>query len=310
MSLSVIIPTYNRRAMVEKCLRALLDQSYDRAFYEIIIVDDGSTDGTDLFINEALKKPGPVLRCFRQEKKGPAAARNIGISNARGQIALFLGDDIMADRNLLKEHHEWHRHYPDENVGVLGNITWSKDISVTPFMEWLENGGPQFAFHKIRGQLDIDPERFFYSSNISLKRQFLLSRGGFFDETFPAAAYEDVELGYRLKKRGMKLKYNKDALAYHHHYTSLADGCQRMMVVGFASQIYEEKTGTKPREMRRPFWRILLGTLKFAVYYVIAKYYERRAVKEHIFKYVMEYYHKKGIAQYNARIKDKRCVQK
>lgn len=287
--ISIVIPTYNRKGILEKCLRNLFNQNVRCSDYEIIVVDDGSSDGTGILLDKLSKGLDVALRYFRQENKGPASARNVGIKNAKGSIILFLGDDIIAAPGLLKEHYSWHIKYPQNNCAVLGHISWSKEIKASPFMEWLESGGPQFAYGRIKDAIDVDTEGFFYSSNISLKRQFLLSADSFFDEAFLKAAYEDLELGHRLKKLGVILKYNRDALAYHEHYTSLRDACRRMITVGRYHRLFCERTGRSPKDFDKSFWREISSRLKFAVYYLTAKYYERRAIKEAVFKYVMEY---------------------
>jgi len=287
--ISIVIPTCNRKGILEKCLRNLSGQDFQRSDREVIVVDDGSSDGTGILLDRLSKDLGISLRYFRQENKGPAAARNLGIKNAKGQVILFLGDDIIAAPGLLKGHYNWHVKYPQDNYAVLGRISWSKEIRVSPFMEWLESGGPQFAFGQIKDKIDVDADGFFYSSNISLKKEFLLSHNGFFDESFRKAAYEDLELGHRLKEAGLVLKYNADALAYHEHYTSLAAACRRMVVVGRYSGLFCKKTDRKPGDFSRPFWRELASRLKFGIYYLIAKYYENRSIKENVFKYVMEY---------------------
>lgn len=287
--ISIVIPTYNRKEVLEKCLRSLGNQDFRRADYEIIIIDDGSSDGTGILLDKLSKGLDVALRYFRQENKGPASARNIGIKNAKGPIILFLGDDIIARRDLLKEHYRWHVKYPQDNCAVLGHISWSKEIKVSPFMRWLENGGPQFAYGQIKDTIEVDAEGFFYSSNISLKKQFLFSNNAFFDEAFLKAAYEDIELGCRLKKTGLILKYNSNALAYHEHYTPLSAACRRMEMVGQYSRLFCEKTGRKPKDYTRPLWLEAASRLKFGVYYLMAKYYENRSIREDIFKYVMEY---------------------
>lgn len=286
--ISIVIPTFNRKRILEKCLRNVCNQDFQRTDYEIIVVDDGSVDGTGILLDKLSKSAESPLRYFRQENKGPAAARNLGIRNAKGLIILFLGDDSIVTPSLLKEHYSWHVKYPQDNYAVLGHITWSQDIRVTPFMEWLENGGPQFAFGQIKDKDNVDAQVFFYSSNISLKKGFLLAHNGFFDESFLKAAYEDLELGYRLRNAGMILKYNRDAVAYHEHYTSVADACRRMVIVGRYSGLFYEKTGKKPANLTRPFWREIASWLKFGLYYSLAKYYEQRVDREDVFKYVME----------------------
>ena len=172
LSLTVVIPTYNRKNILRKCLNALFNQSYPSSNYEIVVIDDGSNDGTEELV-KSMKNSSPcALHYFKQKHKGPAAGRNVGIKNAEGRIILFIGDDIIAAPNLLEEHIKWHNKYPDDNVAVLGYVTWSPEIEITPFMRWLENGGPQFHFWQIKDKIDVDTSKYFYTSNISVKRKF------------------------------------------------------------------------------------------------------------------------------------------
>lgn len=304
-SLSIIIPTYNRKDILKKCLNALFNQTYLCSNYEIIVIDDGSTDETEELVKSLLNDSRCNLQYFKQEKnKGPGAARNIGIKNAEGEIILFIGDDIIATPTLLEEHSLWHQQYPNDNIGVLGYITWSPEIQITPFMKWLENGGPQFAFWQIKEKIDVDAQNYFYTSNISLKKKFLLETTGFFDEEFPYAAFEDNELGYRLKKRGLVLKYYKKAIAYHYHYTSLAEACRRMIKVGESQQILATKMGKEYKKCHsKKLLQRILNQVKFSICYLLAKFYEKKAIKERVFGYIMSYHRFIGVEKYRNKIK-------
>jgi GT2 family glycosyltransferase len=245
------------------------------------------------------------LRYFKQVHKGPAAARNLGIKNANGKIILFIGDDTIATPTFLQEHHRWHQQYPGDKVAVLGFVTWSPEITITPLMRWLEQGGPQFKFWQIEDKVQVDTQDYFYTSNISLKRRFLLENNEFFDEEFPYASFEDLELGHRLKKKGLVLKYNKDAIGYHYHYTSLKDICQRMIKVGKSSQLVAEKIGLEQKYYSKSIFREILSKIKLIIYYLLAIIYEKRAIKENIFKYITEYYYLMGAKRVKQRIKCK-----
>ena len=296
--ISVIIPTHNRKETLKKCLSRLGDQTCGRSDREVIVIDDGSTDGTEDVVRTEMKDAVIALRYFRQNKRGPAAARNVGIGEAKGEIVLFLGDDIMAAPTLLEEHLSWHERYSDDNVAVLGLIKWSPETKITPFMKWLEDGGPQFAFWEIENKTDVDAMRYFYSSNVSIKKKFLLENKAFFDEDFPYAAYEDAELAFRLKAAGMAVKYNKDAVGYHYHYTSLDDACRRMVRVGYSRRLLAKKTGEMIiRHPKRGISR-MMSALKFAFFYILARFYEKRAVKKHLFAYVLEHHYHKGFDSY------------
>ncbi len=295
LSLTVIIPTYNRKDILRKCLNALFDQTYPQSDYEVIIVDDGSTDGTEEIVKFLINSSPCILGYFKQKHKGPAAARNLAIKNTRGRIILFLDDDSIAIPALLKEHMTWHKRYFQENIAILGYATWSHELKCTPLMKWLDKGGPQFHYWKIEGKKTVD-YKYFYTCNVSLKTDFLRNNGLFFDEHFQCAAYEDIELGHRLEKNGMVLKYSKKAKVYHYHYTSLRDACKRMIKVGEASQIYQHKLDSKSskysenqnslRNSSTNLLKYLLRKAKFVIYYLLAKHYEKRKIKSHIFEYI------------------------
>lgn len=237
-SLSVIIPTYNREDTLKKCLNALFNQTYPHSDYEIIVIDDGSNDGTEQLVKSMINNSPCELRYFKQENRGPAAARNVGIKNAEGEIVLLLGDDIIATRNLLEEHMKSHKN-EDENVTILGHIQWSPEMHLTPFLKYLEKENIQFAYSLIKNPNNLG-YNYFYGSNISLKKTFLL-KNGLFDESFPYAAYEDSELGYRLQKKGLIIKYNKNAIGCHYHITNLSKYCRRMEVIGNSMVIISKK---------------------------------------------------------------------
>lgn len=238
LSLTVIIPTYNRKDILRKCLNALFHHTYPPSDYEIIVIDDGSTDGTEELVKSLLNDPPCMLRYFKQKHKGPASTRNLGVKNASAGIVLFIGDDIIATPNLIAEHMKWHLRNPEENVAVLGYVTWSPELRITPFMKWLENGGPQFSYHELNGKKTLN--KYFYASNISLKRRFL-AKNGLFDEDFRYAAYEDLELSHRLTQKGLQILYNKEAVGYHLHSTSLGSFCTRQRLVGRSLLVLDKK---------------------------------------------------------------------
>ena len=241
MDISVVIPTYNRCAVLLRCLRALEAQALDRRRYEIIVVDDGSTDDTPDRLQSLISPE--VVRYYRQPNSGPARARNVGIRAARGQIVLFLGDDILAAPQLLTEHVSWHHRFSPETIAVLGFTDWSDGIGVTPLMTY-EGKGSQFGYHLIEtGVVDPHnlPYRFFYTSNASVSRQFLMDHGLFFDEDFPYAMGEDGELAYRMQQKGLRIIYNPRALAYHEHPTTFESICRRSFLKGQMAALQVKK---------------------------------------------------------------------
>ncbi|MBN1871170.1 MAG: glycosyltransferase family 2 protein [Candidatus Omnitrophica bacterium] len=238
--ISVVVPTFNRKEVLKKCIQALFDQDLDKSDYEIIVIDDGSSDGSREMLKSIIDKAPCKMAYFCHSRKGPAAARNAGIRHAIGRIILFIDDDIITVPGLLREHGDWHRRYARDNIAVLGYVTWSPEIKVTPFMRWLEEG-TQFDYRQFYDKIDIDNPRYFYSANLSLSRKFLLENNVFFSEDFPYAACEDTELSYRLKEFGMDLKFNKEAIGYHYNPTSLLTYSKRMSYVGTSIAILSQK---------------------------------------------------------------------
>jgi glycosyltransferase involved in cell wall biosynthesis len=237
-SLSVIIPTYNRESVLAKALDGYLAQSSPRLIRELIVVDDGSTDGTESMVREFSQRSAFPIRYLQQPNKGPAAARNLGIREARSALVLFTDSDIVPERDLVEQHTEWHQKNPRTTAAMLGYVTWSPEIRATPFMRWY--GECQlFNFDQLSNRQEASFHSF-YTCNLSLKTEFLRTCGQF-DEEFKSAAYEDTELGYRLSRRGLKLFYNRSAIAYHYQFFRFEDACRKNLGKADATQLFFRK---------------------------------------------------------------------
>jgi glycosyltransferase involved in cell wall biosynthesis len=231
MKISVIIPTYNRCNKLRKSLESFLNQTITHSEYEILVINDGSNDRTRECMTEFISCNKNVFY-FEQDNKGPASARNIGIKHAKGKYLFFTGDDIIASRNLLKTHLEMLELYKD--IAVLGFTTWNKSINVTKFMDFLIYKGYQFDYRKLKhGQ--FCSYKAFYTSNISLEKHWFDTE--LFDGNFPYAAWEDIELGYRLCQKGLKIIFNEKAIAFHHHEISEKEFYNRVWL-GSRSELY------------------------------------------------------------------------
>jgi len=246
MQISVIIPTYNRSKILKKCLQELFRQDLEEKDYEVIVVDDGGRDNTAGTVKQ-LQKLHKNLHFFRQKNLGQGVARNTGVAHAKGNLVLFVGDDIIVTPKFLSEHLRFHLRHPGENEAVLGFTIWHPKLTATPYMEWVANGstifgkfgGHQFAYEKLKGKEEAD-YNFFYTSNISLKRS--LAEKFPFDPSFSGYGWEDIELGYRLHKRvGLKLFYNPNAIAYHDHAMTEESMAGRMRNIGSSAWIIHRK---------------------------------------------------------------------
>jgi GT2 family glycosyltransferase len=239
--LSVVVPTHDRRESLARVLAALASSAGEVAGgVETIVVDDGSTDGTKDLLGSRAPDAANVS-VLSQANAGPARARNAGAAAARGERLVFLGDDTVPEPGFLAAHAS-----PPERggrpVAVLGYTTWDRArMRVTPFLVHLNENGAQFGYGLIADPEDV-PFNFFYTSNVSLPRAAFLAAGGF-DESFRGAAWEDVELAYRMTRGrdGLVLVYRPAARTSHAHPTSVASALARQKASGRSAALFAAK---------------------------------------------------------------------
>jgi Predicted glycosyltransferases len=202
--LSIVIPTYNRLPILQKCLKALEQQQYDHTItnYEVVLVDDGSTDGTLNWLEEN-QLNFPHVRLFCQSHQGPAAARNLGIEKALGETIIFIDSDLVVTETFLQSHADSlvEGYKTSDQVFTYGRV-----INTCNF----EN--PTSEHYKIT---DFSAA-YFATGNVAIARHWLIE-AGLFDPQFQQYGWEDLELGVRLKKLGLKLIKCPDAVGYHWH---------------------------------------------------------------------------------------------
>lgn len=230
---SVVIPTYNRLEMLVRVLDALDGQAGAPPF-EVIVINDGSKDDTHRVVSQ---RQGITFRT--QENGGPGRARNHGVSLASGRFVVFIGDDTVPEPRFLAEHARVHRATNDDPmVACLGYTGWPREERVTAFMDYINDYGLQFGYKLIEHGAVV-PFNFFYTSNISIDREVLVAHP--FDTTFPSAAWEDIELAYRLDAKGLKIHYNAQAVTRHHHPMSVDTFARRQYTVGKSGAIFFQK---------------------------------------------------------------------
>ena len=234
---SVIIPTYNRMDVLPEVLDGLEGQEGAPPF-EVVVVDDGSTDGTGEWLRERTAgRPSAVpIRVISQSNQGPAAARNRGVRAAAGERVAFLGDDTVPSAGWLAAHDQAREQHPEEGLlAVIGYTGWHPRMRLNPFLRYINDHGLQFGYALIDQPEDV-PFNFFYTSNLSLPRSALLDEP--FDLGFPYAAWEDIEVSYRLKKRGMRLVYRPEARVAHDHPTDLGRFMTRQEKAGYSAVVF------------------------------------------------------------------------
>lgn len=206
-AVSVVIPTYQRRDQVAEAVRAIAGQDLDQPF-EIVVVSDGSTDGTESALADLdLAVP---LRVITQENGGPASARNRGVAEARGELILFVDDDLVATPGMLQAHVDAHREAGPNHV-VIGPMLDPPDFDMEPWVRWEQAMLRKQYDAMDAGEYAATPRQF-YTGNASLRRAHLIEAGGF-DTSFRRA--EDVELAYRLDDAGLGFSYLRDAVGWH-----------------------------------------------------------------------------------------------
>ncbi len=233
LEFSVVIPTHNRLEVLSEVLQALEFQ-HEPPPFEVVVVDDGSTDGTgDWLRSRTFRVP---LRTIVQANHGPAAARNTGVAAASGRWLAFLGDDTVPSPGWLAAHREAHgRRGEDSHLAVIGYTGWHRRMRLNPFLRYINEHGLQFGYALIKDKEDV-PFNFLYTSNLSLPRDLLLAEP--FDLRFPYAAWEDIELAYRLKRRGLRLVYEPGATVAHDHPTDLMRFASRQEKAGYCAVVF------------------------------------------------------------------------
>lgn len=207
MFFSVVIPTYNRLPILEKCLRALEQQTYDDALiigYEVVVVDDGSTDGTvDWLRQHQGELPHGVL--FEQDHQGPAAARNLGVEKAQGDTIIFIDSDLVVLDTFLQSHAAALQS-AQARLGHDRVFTYGRVVNTANFDD------PTSEPYKITDY----SQAFFATGNVAIPRHWLME-AGLFDLQFTLYGWEDLELGVRLKNLGLSLVKVPEAVGYHWH---------------------------------------------------------------------------------------------
>ncbi len=272
--LSVIIPTHKRADILKECLHHLERQTIaDRI--DVIVVSDGRDDKTvALFANAAFRIP---VRFFEIGKSQQGSARNEGLQHAQGTYVLFIGDDIFLAPDACEKHLESHercelsaldyehqlKSHTAVRKAVLGFITWDPAVGITPVMTWLEQSGWQFGYLdlNIRHAAGAEPfiphrlqHRYTYTSNISLPLD--LAKQHLFRTDVHLYGWEDIEWGMRLRNAGVRVFYEPDAKALHHHRITLEESLKRMEILGRSAVEIQEKVSEFDRVPRG--WKLFL----------------------------------------------------
>jgi GT2 family glycosyltransferase len=229
--------TYNRAQLLERVLDGCFEQTVPPDAYEVVLVNDGSTDGTAEVIEAAQRRATCGFTVIHQANAGLARGRNAGIARARGKRIIFIDDDVLPTPVFVEEHLRSHAEHP--TAIVRGAVINTESFERLPTPTWT---------------LANYSGNFFWTSNVSLPLA-TLARVGTFSEDFREYGWEDIELGMRLRKAGVKAVFNRFALAFHHKPRPSAANVEGMLRQAGA----QARTAVQLREMH-PHWRVTLAT--------------------------------------------------
>jgi glycosyltransferase involved in cell wall biosynthesis len=216
---SIVIPTYNRLPILQKCVSALELQTFDPHIvtdYEIVVVDDGSTDGTIEWLNRNTTKLAHV-KVYEQAHQGASAARNLGVERSTGDTIIFIDSDLVVTSTFLQSHAEALL-AGQKTIGNDRLFTYGAVINTANFED------PTSEAYKI---MDFS-NAYFATGNVAIAKHWLIE-AGLFDLGFSLYGWEDLELGVRLKNLGIKMIKCPAAAGYHWHPAFSLDRIPRMI---------------------------------------------------------------------------------
>jgi GT2 family glycosyltransferase len=229
--------TYNRAALLERVLEACFDQTVPDDSYEVVLVDDGSSDETPSVIERALVHAPCTFTVVSQANRGLAGARNAGIARATGERIIFTDDDVLVLPNFVGEHLRSHAASPQAIVrGGAIEVESFDDLPV-----------PVWSIKNYSGN-------YFWTTNVSAPLATIRAIGGF-DESFSEYGWEDIDVGLRLRARGVKAVFNPRALVYHFKPRLRASSIQAMLRQARA----KARTAVALARLH-PHWRAYLAT--------------------------------------------------
>ena len=235
MKVSVVIGSYNQKERLEKVLEGFQKQNFKQGF-EVVIVDSMSPDGTKDMVDMLQSRGVSFELQFiqRENPAGKAEARNVGVSHAKGEYIIITDADMIPEEGFVTAHYQAHK---DANkVCCFEGLAYNLDsYSWPPEAQELNTQVPKKYTNKQR--LDW---YYFLTGNLSFPKSiFILEKG--FSEDFKSYGWEDLELGYRLKKRQVPLYYLTNAINYHFHVISDQERADRKLNMGQSAQIFIKK---------------------------------------------------------------------
>jgi len=247
VSVSVVVPAYNAAATIGECMVALNNQSLPRDSYEVIVVDDGSTDETSSIAASY------GARVLKQANSGPALARNKGIAEAHGDVILFTDSDCAPAPDWIEE---MLTPLADPHIGGAKGVYGTRQKNLTARFVQIEYQDRYDHTARCKYVDLVDT----YAAGY--RRDVLLASGGF-DTRF--RYLEDQELSFRLASAGHKMMFNPRAIVYHYHPETWRRYARRKYVIGYwKAVVLRLHPGKAWRDSHTP-WNLKLQMLLAAL---------------------------------------------
>jgi len=237
MQATIQLCTYNRATLLERVLDACFEQTVGDDAYEVVLVNDGSTDATPEVIARARERATCAFVVVEQQNSGLAKGRNAGIARARGERIILIDDDVLPLPNFVEEHLRSHAEHP--KAIVRGGA-----INVESFEELPP---PVWSIKDYSGN-------YFWTTNVSVPLETIRAIGGF-NESFSEYGWEDIDVGLRLRFAGVKAVFNPKALAYHYKPRPRSGNVEKMVRQARA----QARTAVQLAKLH-PHWRTYLAT--------------------------------------------------
>lgn len=242
---SVIIPTCNRLEILKECLRCLERQTLPASAFEVLVIDDASTDETANFLT-SYTPPFAFRFILMPQRGGPAKARNAGIRSARGEVVHILNDDALIEPQVLHTHLALHQALAETPVAVLGRFDFAPPFTETLWGYTLQHSDLLFRYQTFTHN-GLHGGQSFYSCNISAPRSALI-QAGLFDEAFTGGLWgaEDMEFGMRLGAMAVPVLFRDDSRSVHVHDVGVEGLARTALVRGGGAVWFFAKHGGRP----------------------------------------------------------------
>ena len=234
-NISVVVPTYQRRARVMTLIESFRHQTFRARDYEVVVCVNGSTDGTVEALEAAVTDH--ALRVVLETRPGRSAALNAGIRASRGELVVLLDDDMEPVPEFLAMH--WSAHLGRDRIGVMGAVPVAVEPAAPSSTRYIAGKFNRHLANLARPEYRVLLTDFF-SGNFSIRRQVLHEAGGF-DEDFQIYGNEDLELSFRLAKSGVAIEYSATALAIQRNDKAFAALVEDSIAEGRTAVVFAGK---------------------------------------------------------------------